>query len=70
MPINKQCERCTEKTKKVVGWHDVERGKYGCIYACENERCPVRQIIKAADNKAIQERIKIQNLNGQTGCWM
>lgn len=69
MLINKKCERCNEPSKRVVGFWDGVRGKNGFLYDCENEKCGVRQLIKATETKAIQERIKIQNLNSQKGMY-
>lgn len=65
MLLNTKCERCNEPTKHVVGFWDGENGKSGFVHDCENEKCEVRQLIKATETKAMQERFRIQNLNGQ-----
>lgn len=65
MLINTKCERCNEPTKHVVGFWDGENGKSGFVHDCENEKCEVRQLIKATETKAMQERFRIQNLNSR-----
>lgn len=69
MLINKKCEHCNEPSKRVAGFWDGARGKNGFVYDCENGKCGVRQLIKATETKAIQERIKIQNINSQKGMY-
>lgn len=67
MLINRKCEHCNEPSKRVVGFWDGARGKNGSVYDCENGKCGVRQLIKATETMAMQERIKIQNINSQKG---
>lgn len=69
MLINRKCEHCNEPSKRVVGFWDGARGKNGFVYDCENGKCGVRQLIKATETKAMQERIKIQNINSQKGMY-
>lgn len=69
MLINRKCEHCNEPSKRVVGFWDGARGKNGFLYDCENGKCGVRQLIKATETKAMQERIKIQNINSQKGMY-
>lgn len=59
MLINTKCERCNEPTKHVVGFWDGENGKSGFVHDCENEKCEVRQLIKATETKS--HAGKIQN---------
>lgn len=65
MLLNTKCERCNEPTKHVVGFWDGENGKSGFVHDCENEKCEVRQLIKATETKAMQDRFRIQNLNSR-----
>lgn len=69
MILNAKCENCNEPTKHIVDLWDGVRGKNGFVYDCDNQQCPVRQLIKTTETKAMQERLRIQNLNSQKGMY-
>lgn len=69
MAINAKCNDCKEPTKYVVGFFDGKNGIHGCLYDCHNEECPIKQIMEVSASKDIQERAKIQIVNGNNGMY-
>lgn len=68
MAINAKCRDCNESTKYVVGFFDG-RNAHGCLYDCHNEDCEIKQIMEVSASKDIQERAKIQIVNGNKGMY-
>lgn len=69
MILNGKCNACKEPTKYVAGFFDGLRGRHGCLFDCKNERCEVYQVKRFTESEAVEERIKIQNLNSQKGMY-
>lgn len=68
MVLNAKCKDCKESTKYVVGFFDG-RNAQGCLYDCHNEDCEIKQIMEVSASKDIQERAKIQIVNGNNGMY-
>lgn len=68
MVLNAKCKDCKESTKYVVGFFDG-RNAQGCLYDFHNEDCEIKQIMEVSASKDIQERAKIQIVNGNNGMY-
>lgn len=69
MILNAKCNDCEEPTKYVTAFWDGDNGRSGCLYDCKNEGCFEYQMKRESESKAVQDRLKIQNLNCQKGMY-